>query len=142
MVHPLEMCCLYSMCFWGHRRAFCVIAACSSWLHVYFCIHITGIVIYIYIGIRYVSACVWIVGLGFSGAVSKKRSYAFYLPMLSIVKNHESILHVHWWEEVLQIITHEGGDHSGVNARCSCLPNAKLSLRNATFQTVFAYCHV
>ena len=44
----MEMCCLYSMCFWGHRRVFCVIAACSSWLHVYFCFHIPGIVIYIY----------------------------------------------------------------------------------------------
>ena len=36
-------------------------------------------------------------------------------------------------------MTHVGGEHGGVNARCSCLPNAKVSLLNATFQTVFAY---
>ena len=37
----------------GHYCVFCVIVACSSWLQVYFCFHIPGIVIYICLPMLY-----------------------------------------------------------------------------------------
>ena len=40
--------------------------------------------------------------------------------MLPIVQNHESILHVHWWEEVLLIITQRGANVA------ECTPGAHV----------------
>ena len=93
-------------------------------------------------GIRYVSACVWVVGLVFRGQWVRN-AHICYLPAYAFNCSKS------WKYPTCPLVgggvtdhNTERGEHGGVHARCSCWPSAKLSLLNATFQTGFAHCHV